>query len=242
MEAGNDPKQGTKHGSHHPAEPEPTATTYATAGAPSVTPGEQPFVRQTVAEMSPLSQPRGNSSIEGTRDEKGATPPDGSSWRPEMVDRRDLVPWEQRPILQRILDIPDEFKRLGLAILGRERRLSLEEVKGRARHFLSLEEPEITKLADMKLAGLIREATKRLAEKPTAYVGDLVYEYSKSRNEKRHSDHLGVLFSSKSDVITVKINSSSKESRILKAPNDNLSALQTRRLVATVLKAMDEIC
>jgi len=238
MAASNNPEQAVTHGGDQ-SEHKPTTDPVDTA---PVIPGGQPFVRQPVAELSLLSQPGGTPSIEATKDEKRATPPDGSSWRPEMVDRRDLVPWEQRPILQRILDIPDEFKRNGLYVLGRERCLSLEEVKGRALHFLGLTEPEISESADMKFVSLVCDAMKRLQHNKSAYIGDLVYQYQSSGADLApHPNLFRAFIKPGPGMVEVELRTVGGMGSVLTGPDSKLGSLNTRRILATVIKTLDHL-
>jgi hypothetical protein len=235
VEAGNDPKQGTKHGSHHPAEPEPTATTYATAGAPSVTPGEQPFVRQTVAGCEQLRQRGTASATIGNRTPNSTRE---GTWRKEAVDSRTYTPWSERPTLQKFLDIPYELKRMVVEAFTPMPLCDLGELKARAHQLLQLSEPEISRIANKDLVNLISAASERLGQKPQKGIQDLINEFDTNRGKNRE-DLLQVRLKQTGEILAVDIVTNSYTRRSFRAPDSELSRLKTRELIATVIKVAE---
>ena len=235
MEAGNDPKQGKKHGGDQPADRKATTEPQVTVGTPSVTPEEQPFVRQPVAEFADLRQPGAASA---TIENSTPNSTNEGTWRKEAVDSRTYTPWSERPTLQKFLDIPYELKRMVVEAFTPMPLCELGELKARAHQLLQLSEPEISRIANKDLVNLIKAASDRLGQNPRESVQDLIKEFS--RNQGKNTDDLfQVRLKQKGELLKIEIVANSNTQRLFRASEAVLSRSKTRELIASVIQVAE---
>ena len=232
MEAGKDPKQGTKHGGDQPADRKATSEPHVTVDTPSVTPEEQPFVRQPVAEFGDLRQP---GTASGTIESSTPNSSSEGTWRKEAVDSRTYTPWSERPTLQKFIDIPYELKNRIIEAFTPLPSRSLGELKDRAKVLLELVEPEISQIAHKDLVTLVSDAAERLHSNPRARVQDLVNIFSNNRAKNRDESFV-VKIRQKGDSLEIRITTNSWHKGPLKDFDMELSRVKTRQIIATVIR------
>lgn len=127
----------------------------------------------TSAPRAQLERHAGSDPLKGASFASQETKDGGNPPSMEVYDRRDLVPWTQRPLLQRLMDLPGEMWRE-----HQRTPMPLHEVERRVGHIWSLTHEQMELVVNPRVVQLLTDIYHRRSEKADGYIGDLVYQYN----------------------------------------------------------------
>ena len=163
-----------------------------------------------------------------------------STWAKDAIDSREYTPWSERPLLQRILDLPYEFRKMVREAFLPLPSHPLDELKGRAAALLHLSESETSQIAHRDAITLISAAAERLHHNPRAHVNDLLDTFSSNRAKNRDEGFV-VKIQQRDSTLEVNITANSYIQRLFRASDAELSRTKTREIIATVIEVADAL-
>lgn len=104
----------------------------------------------------------------------------GDSLKAVVYDRRDYTPWYQRPLLQRIMDLPHELLRSVEPI-----PTNVHDLARRVEHMWQIPPEQIDRYVNPRLLKLLTDVYDLRSTNPEAYIGRLNYEYNQGCMESK---------------------------------------------------------